>query len=411
MKIHWELLTQKSKSHESILSPKIDCCTRRIWNNTMCKRFYCQIVMNERAIAMQSDAQRKLDELFSDPENKKRYQILELEVDVLRHEAERVPQELKPSDWWMLLQLSSKRQRKKYLHYLWCNEIAKTNQKMKKEVKRTQWLAEKAETTAEQTEDTGEMKYGLAYNSMFLRIYQTTMNHYYNAKLIQAMMFAPKVVFDCSYESYMTNHEIHNCAKQLTLAFANNRAHVDPMCLHYCNLDKDGLLMEYFHRNMPTLLDDDFPAIVTSQSYLELFQKDQLLYLTPYCKTDITEYDPDTVYIIGAVIDKSNTEPISLAKAKKNGIRMGKLPIERHLKWGLGSKNFPIDQIINILLDIRYTGDWKKALQHVPNRKLQESREYKLQKKLKHLHLEKMENQESSAIKAFDFTFKNRKQS
>lgn len=195
---------------------------------------------------------------------------------------------------------------RKYLHYLWCNEIAKTNQKMKKEVKRTQWLAEKAETTAEQIEDTGEMKYGLAYNSMFLRIYQTTMNHYYNAKLMQAMMFAPKVVFDCSYESYMTNHEIHNCAKQLTLAFANNRAHVDPMCLHYCNLNKDGLLMEYFHRNMPTLLDDDFPAIVTSQSYLELFQKDQLLYLTPYCKTDITEYDPDTVYIIGAVIDKVN---------------------------------------------------------------------------------------------------------
>lgn len=110
MKIHWELLTQKS-SHEGILSPKIDCCTRRIWN-TMCKRFYCQIVMDERAIAMQSDAQRKLDELFSDPENKKRYQILELEVDVLRHKAKKVPQELKPSDWWMLLQLSSKRQRK-----------------------------------------------------------------------------------------------------------------------------------------------------------------------------------------------------------------------------------------------------------------------------------------------------------
>ncbi|GAB1866844.1 RNA (guanine-9-)-methyltransferase domain-containing protein 1 [Camponotus japonicus] len=375
-KIHKKLLTQKS-NQGNILLPMIDCYANfHIWNDTskIYKRFYCQIAIDQKTDetdAMKNDAQQQLDEFVFSPENKKRYQILKLEVDVMRHKrsSEKVPEELNPNDWLTLLKLPSKRQRKKHLYYLWRNEKHKHNLKMKKELKRTQWLAKKAEAEAKQTEDTSEIKYGFMYNSMFQRINLTTMNYYYNAKLIRAMMFAPKVVFDCGYESYMNFSELHNCAKQLTLSFANNRAHIDPMCLYYCNLNKDGSLMKYFHRNIPTLLNDDFPAIVTSQSYLDLFPRDQLLYLTPHCKNAITEYDPDTVYIIGAIVDKSNKEPLSLAKAKKDGIRMGKLPIEKYLEWGTASKKFTIDQMLNILLDLKYTGDWKKALQHIPNRK------------------------------------------
>lgn len=192
---------------------------------------------------------------------------------------------------------------RKYLSYLWRNEKSDINKRTKKEEKKAEWLAKKAE--AEQAEDTDTLKYGLLHNSMFLRIYQKSINHYYNCKLIQAMMFEPKIVFDCGYDGHMTTFENHNCAKQLTLAFAANRAHVSPMCIYYCNL-KEGQLMNNFKRNMPNIFDDDFPAVVTSQSYLDLFPKDQLLYLTPHCRTDLTEYDPDMVYIIGAMVDKVN---------------------------------------------------------------------------------------------------------
>lgn len=132
------------------------------------------------------------------------------------------------------------------------------------------------------------------------------MNQFYHGRLMQAMMFEPKIVFDCSYESDMTRAENHNCAKQLTLSFATNRVHVNPMFFYFCNMKKDGILLEDFKRNVPNLLNDDFPAIVTEQSYLDLFPKDRLLYLTPHCKTDLTEYDPNTVYIIGAMVDKVN---------------------------------------------------------------------------------------------------------
>jgi len=155
-------------------------------------------------------------------------------------------------------------------------------------------------------EETDEMKYGLQYNSLFLRIYQTSMAHFYNSRLMQAIMFEPKVVFDCGYEDNMVNREIHNCAKQLQIAFAANRTHVAPLHQYFCNLKKGGMLEENLLLGMPSLLDVDFPATVTSQSYLDLFPKDQLVYLTPHTRTEMTEYDADMVYIIGAMVDKVN---------------------------------------------------------------------------------------------------------
>jgi ribonuclease P protein 1 len=155
-------------------------------------------------------------------------------------------------------------------------------------------------------EETDEMKYGLQNNTLFLRIYQTSMAHFYNSRLMPAIMFEPNIVFDCGYEDNMVYREIHNCAKQLQIAFSINRIHASPMHQYFCNLKTGGMLEEHLILGMPTFLDVDFPATVTSQSYLDLFPKDQLVYLTPHTKIEMTEYDPDMVYIIGAMVDKVN---------------------------------------------------------------------------------------------------------
>lgn len=199
---------------------------------------------------------------------------------------------------------------RKYLRFLFLNEKSREHEKAKKELKRNEALVKKAEM--EQMGDTGEMKYGLGYNTLFLRIYESSINRFYQSKLLQAMMYEPKIVFDCDYENYMNQRELHNCAKQLILSFASNRLHANPMFLHYCNLKEDGMLMQLMSSFMPNILDNDFPANITSQSYLDLFPRDQLLYLTPHCRTDITEYNPNMVYIIGGLVDKVNCSKISI---------------------------------------------------------------------------------------------------
>ncbi|KAK8375199.1 hypothetical protein O3P69_015670, partial [Scylla paramamosain] len=42
-----------------------------------------------------------------------------------------------------------------------------------------------------------------------------------------------------------------------------------------------------------------------------------------------------------------------------------------YLAWGIGNKCLTLNQIINIMLDFKMTGDWPHAFRHVPRRKLQ----------------------------------------
>lgn len=185
------------------------------------------------------------------------------------------------------------------------------------------------------------------------------------------MQFGQKLVLDCSYDQHMTTREAINAAKQLMFCFAENRYHDEPFDLFLCNAKPESTTMRHLHSHIPTMMEPHFPLNVHEASYLDLFPKDQLVYLTPHCKTDMSEYNPDLIYIVGAMVDTVNNEPLSLAKAKREGIQMARLPLDRYLQWGAGSgKSLTLNQMTHILLDLKKTGDWNKSLEHVPRRKI-----------------------------------------
>lgn len=95
-----------------------------------------------------------------------------------------------------------------------------------------QKIAERAENQVE-GED-GSLQYQLGKNSILMRIRDATMNQMYNNRLVQAMQFGQKLVVDCGYDMEMTSRENLNCAKQLTLLFAENREH-DGLLPNNCN--------------------------------------------------------------------------------------------------------------------------------------------------------------------------------
>lgn len=73
--------------------------------------------------------------------------------------------------------------------------------------------------------------------------------------------------------------------------------------MHFCNLH-EGTLKDYFKRQVPTVEEPDFPLNLHEENYLDLFPKDQLVYLTPHCRDTMEKYDHDAIYIIGAIVDK-----------------------------------------------------------------------------------------------------------
>jgi tRNA (Guanine-1)-methyltransferase len=93
--------------------------------------------------------------------------------------------------------------------------------------------------------------------------------------------------------------EANNCARQLTYVFAQNREHVEPFNINFCNANLSERAMQKLKRNIPTMLDLDFPMNVTEKHYLDLFPKERLVYLTPHCRQDLVEYSHDDIYIIG----------------------------------------------------------------------------------------------------------------
>ncbi|GLV44512.1 roswell [Carabus blaptoides fortunei] len=302
-----------------------------------------------------------------DPDTEKKLRIIILEADVMRQEGLRIPELtfMKTQHWQELLNKDSKSQRRRYLEFLWKTEKKRENTKAKKEQARIE-----RENRPEYVHD-GHIRYGLNHNTFLIRIYDTTINNLYNNRLVQAMQFGQKLVIDCGYDDNMTSRECMNCAKQLMLAFSENRIHDDPFDLHFCNVNNSKVTMQSLHRHIATLHEPWFPLHLHAASYMDVVPKDKLVYLTPHCREELKEYDHDTVYIVGAIVDKINQEPLSLAKAKREGLRMAKLPLDRYLQWGSGSgKSLTINQMVSILLDIKTTGDWDHALRHVPRRKV-----------------------------------------
>ncbi|ALC40875.1 CG5190 [Drosophila busckii] len=305
-------------------------------------------------------------------EREKRLKVLQLEADIAHQEGRRVPrlEFFQDEHWEHVLALPTKSARIKYYAYLWQIDMKKQSEKRKKAL-RTEDIERRVAETRKEREENTHIIYGLGHTSLLLRIYDSTINHWQNNRLTRAMQFAPKMVLDCSYDTHMNNREASYAAKQLMLCFAENRANDEPFDLHYCNVNMKGKCMQGLQRYIPTMLNPEFPMNVHSQCFTELFPKKQLVYLTPHCREELVNYNADDVYIVGAMVDTMNNEPLSLAKAKRLGLRMARLPLDRYLQWNSGSgKSLTLNQMINIMLDLKKTNDWETALQHVPRRKV-----------------------------------------
>lgn len=191
---------------------------------------------------------------------------------------------------------------RKFLDFLFSIEKKNENRKAEKAEKRME--AEKTRDDLYAKIESGELIYGVGQNSFLRRVVEPTMSALWKWNCLKAIMFGNKIVFDCSYERYMRQQELKSCAKQILESYSVNRTHNFPFHIYLCNVYMNGELIKRLHRYIPTLFDNDFPITISTKSYLEIFEKDQLVYLSSNAPTTLEKIDPDSVYIIGAYVDK-----------------------------------------------------------------------------------------------------------
>ena len=210
--------------------------------------------------------------------------ILQMEYYLLKEEGiQKVPSSISEKQWKELIKLSSPIARAKYFRYLFLSEMAAANDKKKKAAKRAH-SAKRHEEISESLKTEGHIQYGLWRNSIMMKRDPSYMNKVSNKKLFNAKLYGQPLIFDFGFEDHMTNHEKKDLTRQLLICFTKNRRHIDPFDLKFCNFDMNGECSEYLQNGIPGLHSNSFPHDIYTESYLEKFPKEKLVYLTPHCK-------------------------------------------------------------------------------------------------------------------------------
>ncbi|XP_071428550.1 tRNA methyltransferase 10 homolog C [Pithys albifrons albifrons] len=307
---------------------------------------------------MKSGLQEEVSETVCEPQEHSGLAAARETLEMWRLAGRAVPENMSEEQLKTFMERPSKSAKKKYLKFLYLKELYKKNDKRKMEEKRERKLE-----AQEQTSKTKETK-----KSPFVCLWATTMDKAYNWRAAQSMIFGQPLVFDMSFENEMSVREVANTVKQLVLSEGCNRRSLDPFHIHLCNFKDESLyhreFLKHYREAWSKLL-----ITVTDQCYTEVFPKDKLIYLTADSPKVMKTFDHDKIYIVGSMVDKSIKRGVSLARAKRLGLETAALPLEKYLLWNTGAKNLTLDQMMHILLTLKDTADWKKALEFVPKRK------------------------------------------
>ncbi|NXM37716.1 TM10C methyltransferase, partial [Gymnorhina tibicen] len=314
--------------------------------------------LDEWKKVMKSRLQEEVSETVSEPKELSSLAAAHETLEMWRLAGRAVPENISEEQLKTFMECPSKSAKKKYLKYLHLKELRKKNDKRKMDEKRERKL--EAQDQASKTDETKK--------SSFVCMWSSIMDKAYNWRAAQSMIFGQPLVFDMSYEKEMSVREVTNTVRQIVLSEGCNRRSVDPFHIHFCNFKDDSL----YHREFIKQYREAWGKLlvtVTDQCYTEIFPKDKLIYLTADSPKVMKTFDHDKIYIVGSMVDKSIKTGVSLARAKRLGLETAAFPLEKYLLWSTGAKNLTLDQVMRILLTLKDTADWKKALEFVPKRK------------------------------------------
>lgn len=295
-------------------------------------------------------------------------------VDMWRQAGKQVPDTITDEQLETLAELTTKSSKRKYLKYLAIKEDHKKANRAKKEKKRAEKVAEtKKEETgpADGQEDAEEEAEGepRLKNTYLMQFWTRSMDRVLGWRAAQAMQHGQPLVYDMSYDQHMTRREMENTISQLMETEGWNRRSLNPFHLHFCNLQHDGSYHRELLKRYGQEAWDHLFITATSQRHIDMFPREDIVYLTADSPNVLRTFDHSKVYIIGAMVDRSIQSGVSLANAKRLKLTTARLPLDEYLHWETGAKNLTLDQMIRILMMVKETGSWEKALEFVPKRK------------------------------------------
>lgn len=209
-------------------------------------------------------------------------------------------------------------------------------------------------------------EYRLFGNCFFIRLQEAAINTFYESRQIPAVLFGQSLVFDMGYDDHMTPRECNKAVIDLRAVYGRNRFSRDPFHLHFCNANPKHRTTELLCNTLFKPAKHTTLSEVTERSYLDLFPKERIVYLTPEGKETLDVFDHEAVYVIGVLVDKDTKEGATFTKANQEGVRTMRFPHTFTLKWeGDKAKALHLTDVMKILLALKQTNSWDHALRYI----------------------------------------------
>ncbi|KAJ1733648.1 tRNA (guanine(9)-N(1))-methyltransferase [Coemansia biformis] len=178
------------------------------------------------------------------------------------------------------------------------------------------------------------------------------------------------VVLDMAFDDKMCDKEIKSVCSQVRRCYAVNRQAAQQVDLHVTRLH--GQCQQRLAATTDYSRWSAQHVVFHDGEYLDLFDKQSLVYLTADSPNVVDRLEPGKMYIIGGIVDKNRYPRLTLDKAEQQGIAHAQLPIGQYVRMAT-RRVVTVNQIFEMLIGFIQTGDWKSAfLDVIPQRKLKD---------------------------------------
>ncbi|XP_071519325.1 tRNA methyltransferase 10 homolog A isoform X1 [Panulirus ornatus] len=238
-------------------------------------------------------------------------------------------------------QALSKRQRKKLLKYQKWLDTKDERRKREKEKQRQRLEAKRAA--------------GEACGNIRKRLKEVTM---------AASSCKQRIAIDMSFDDLMIEKHLSQCVKQVSRCYSANRRATNPLQLYvtsFVGKCESVMAKQNGYRNWDVYFKDEY--------YMDIFAKEDIVYLTSESENVITSLDDGKVYIIGGLVDHNVHKGLCHKLAVEKGISHAKLPIDDYVEMKT-RKILTVDHVFQILVGVANGKSWKESfLSFIPARK------------------------------------------
>ncbi|KAF2068899.1 hypothetical protein CYY_009777 [Polysphondylium violaceum] len=184
--------------------------------------------------------------------------------------------------------------------------------------------------------------------------------------------YSGSIVFDFEMTDQMGEKEEKSLVTQMCFLYGVNRKAERPFHLSVTGFN--GRIKPLFEKMSGFSM---WHMDCFQETYMEKYEKSELVYLTSDSPNIIKTLDPTKKYIIGGLVDHNRLKGITYKKATEQGIDHAQLPISEYIQLA-SRKILAVNHVFEILSKFTECNDWKEAFEKViPLRKFTEKKKKK----------------------------------